>query len=482
MKKIINTKFIKYPLFLVIITSGLFFNSCNNELDINVDPNFPREVTGKFLLTVPEVNLAYTLGGDATRISASVVQYYAGHRGQPLQYAQYNITSSAADGLWSNLYDAANDLKSLEKNSNSAGNKVYEGVAQLLQAYTFSVTTDLFGDIPYSNALGGVTNITPSYDKQEIIYSQLITLVESGIANVRTNAGTFKPTTDDVIYGGNIVKWEKFGNSLKLRLLNHLVKRNPTLASAFLATNPLLISLNTDNAKLIFGTTPANANPIYQFDVLSGRKDNAVSSTFVNKLKALSDPRIPLYFKPVVNGSLAGQYLGNNPGNDNDDAGESQYSRVGSAYASIGSPVILMSAAEVNFIKSEIYFRDSNLPNSKTAYEAAITSDFTDLTLTAAAATTYFTTPLVAYDNTLSRIMEQKWITMYQSAFESWVDYRRTGLPVLTPALNNFTTNVVPRRLSYPQIEINVNGAALSAGPGIPIPYESLKTKVWWDN
>jgi hypothetical protein len=77
--------------------------------------------------------------------------------------------------------------------------------------------------------------------------------------------------------------------------------------------------------------------------------------------------------------------------------------------------------------------------------------------------------------------MEQKWITMFQGSYESWVDRRRTGFPVLTPPAINRTSGVIPRRLPYPQIEINVNTAALQAGPGIPIPFVSLGNKVWWD-
>ena len=197
-------------------------------------------------------------------------------------------------------------------------------------------------------------------------------------------------------------------------------------------------------------------------------------------MKSLSDPRIAVYFKPVVNGALAGQVLGNIPGDDTDDSGESLFSRTGSAYASTDSPVILISAAEVNFIKAEIYFRASDATNALLNYNNAITQDLTSLGL-AASATTYLANPLVAYNNTLQRIMEQKWITMYQGAYESFVDWRRTGFPALTPSINNRTTNAIPVRLSYPQIEINVNTASLQAGPGIPQPYVSLSNKVWWD-
>ena len=472
---IINTK----NLFVGFFASLLLFSSCTSELDINSDPNAPTAVPNSSLLTSSEVNLGYIIGGEATRMASNIVQYYAGHRGQPNEYARYDITPSSTDGLWTNMYNVLIDLKTIENNTSATNDKLYLGISQLLQVYAFSVLTDNFGDIPYSYALQLSSILTPAYDKQEDIYNDLLIRVDNGIANVTTNAGS-NPGDDDVIYGGSSTKWAAFGNSLKLRLLNHLSLRRPAVALTFLQTNPTLISDTVNDAKLVFGTSAPNSNPIYQFDVLSGRKDNAVANTLVNKMKSLTDPRIDVYFNPVVNGALSGQVLGNIPGDDTDDAGESLFSRTGSAYASTDSPVILISAAEVNFIKAEIYFRASDVANAELNYNNAITEDLTSLGL-AASATTYLANPLVTYDNTLQRIMEQKWITMYQGAYESFVDWRRTGFPALTPSVNNRTTDAIPVRLSYPQIEINVNSASLQAGPGIPLPYVSLSNKVWWD-
>ena len=143
---------------------------------------------------------------------------------------------------------------------------------------------------------------------------------------------------------------------------------------------------------------------------------------------------------------------------------------------------MLMSAAEVEFIKSEIYFRASDNTNAKVSYEKAISKDFIETGLSQTQADVYLLNSSVTYNNTLKRVMEQKWITMYQASFESFTDWRRTGFPSFTVPVTNRTKGITPRRLPYPQIEINVNGNSLSAGPGIPIPYETLTTKVWWDN
>lgn len=460
----------------------ILLQSCRQELDINQDPNNPTVVPVSTILTNSQVYLGYTLGGEATRMPASIVQYYGGHRSQPLDYARYNITSASTDGVWTRMYDILMDYKDIENLSVKKGDNFYLGISQLLTSYTFAVTTDLFGDIPYSEALEGNGNLTPAYDKQEAIYQGLLSKIDNGIKNINSNIGS-NPGSADVIFNGDRSKWLKFGNSLKLRLLNHLSKRNPTAALDYLSTNPDLIVLPQDDAKVRFGNIASNANPIYQFDELSGRKDNAVASTIVNKLKNLSDPRIDVYFFKVKNNGagLAGEYRGNTPGDATDDSGENLYSRVGSAYASQNSPVVLISAAEVNFIKAEVYFRAGNMTKAKESYEAAINADFSSLQLSSSV-TDYLSNSNVAFNNSIDRIMEQKWITMFQNPSEAWVDWRRTGIPNLSPSLNNRTSGVIPRNLPYPQIEINVNGTSLQNGPGIPIPYDGLKNKVWWDN
>ena len=478
MKKIRNN-ISKYAVLLALTATPLVITSCRQELDINVDPNNPSQASLSGLLSGSQVGFAFALGGEGTRMPAAVVQHYAGHRNQSLRYAQYRITSSDTDGTWTALYNTLMDMKELENKAAASGNQAYLGVSKILQAHAFSVTTDLFGDIPFSQALQGRANITPVYDKQEDIYPALITMIDEGLAALTAATETI---SGDIVYGGNVTKWKKYGNSLKLRLLNHLSSRQPNAAANFLATNPSLIDTSADDAKVAFGSVASNANPIYQFDVLSGRKDQAVASTIVNKMRALSDPRVSVYFNPVANNNsgLQGQYLGNAPGNDTDDSGENEYSRVGSAYASIKAPVVLMSAAEVNFIKAEVYYRASD-SRAQAAYQAAITQDFAALGLSSSAAA-YLANANVAYDGTLQRIMEQKWITMFQASYESWVDWRRTGFPVLTPAASNATSNVIPRNLPYPDVEINSNRANLVAGPGIPIPYTGLSNRVWWDN
>lgn len=454
--------------------------SCEKTLDINKDPNFPTQVDKRLLLPAAQVQLGYTVGGSINRIAGNIVQHYGGHRNQPLQYNQYDIGPAESDGIWSAMYAVVlRDLKGVQEQARATGDSMYVGVTQLLMAYSYSVLTDLYGDIPFSEALMDDAKLTPKYDRQEEIYPALISMIDAGVANVKSGTGA-SPGTDDLVYSGNMQRWEKFGNSLKLRLLNHLSERQPGAAAAFLNTAPLLITNNNENAQVVYGSNSANANPVYGFDVLSGRKDMAVASTIVDKMKALNDPRMPLYFFGVKNGTNAGQYLGNIPGGDEDDAGESLFSRVGPAYASINSPVVLMSLAEVQFIIAEVRLREGKTAEAGAAYNAAIAADFNALGIGSEAAG-YLAKPQVAFNNSLQRIIEQKWITLFQGSYEAWVDWRRTGFPALTGAAVSRTDGIIPRRLPLPQLEINLNRQSLEAGPGVPVPIEALKERVWWD-
>lgn len=467
---------------VVLLMSVVVFASCKKTLDINEDPNNFQNVPASLTLPPAQVQLAYTLGGDISRITGNFTQHYAGHRNQPLEYNQYDVNPASSDGLWSSLYAVVlRDLRAVQESSREVGDSIYIGISQILSAQTYQVLTDLYGDIPFSETMQGVNNITPKYDKQEDIYPALIAMIDAGIDNVTSDIGD-QPENDDLIYGGEVEKWVRYGNSLKLRLLNHLSERQPNAAAAFLNTNPALISSNAENAQVVFGNSASNANPIYGFDQLSGRFDMAVSSTLVDKMQQLNDPRMSQYFFTVLKNGQGrqGKYFGNIPGGDVDDAGQNRFSRIGPAYASINSPVILMSYAEVQFIIAEVRHREGKMAEAATAYNNAIRADFDYLGIGSSAAA-YLAKPEVAFNNTLQRIMEQKWITMFQAPYESWTDWRRTGFPELTGAAVSRTNGIIPRRLPYPQLEVNLNRAALEAGPGVPVPIESLKERVWWD-
>lgn len=455
---------------------------CKKYLDVNTNPNSPTDVPVATILSNAEVMITYNNGGNSGRMTSSIVQYYSGHRNQPYDYDRYNILPSDQDYTWSNLYAAMKNLLIAEQKGYEQQSYGYVGVSQVLTAYTFSYLTDMMGDIPVKQALRDDSTLTPAYDKQQDIYPYLLTMLDSGINNLKKTSVGLDPGADDLIYGGVKANWIKLANSMKLRLLNHESKINPTAAAAFLATNPELIDNNDEGAYVYFKASAGNQNPIYQFDVLSGRTDEAISQTFVDKLKAVNDPRMPLLLAPVQDNSAGfkGQYRGKAPGVNAEDGGLALYSRVGSAYGAATAPVVIMSASEVDFIKAEVALRAGDAVTASAAYAKGISDDFDFLNLNSSLAT-YTAQAAVKWDGTLERLISQKYIAMFGNSIEAWTDWRRTGFPVLTAAVNNYTGGVIPRKFPVSQTEIDLNGKQLSAGPGIPVPYDELKKRVWWD-
>ncbi|TRX62532.1 SusD/RagB family nutrient-binding outer membrane lipoprotein [Fulvivirga sp. M361] len=487
-------------LFFLLITA-----SCDdNFLDVNEDPNRPTDVPVSVLLPAVEARLAFVYGGLHARIPAHFVHYYSGHRNQHLRYDQWDIQLPDNNRIWTELYAGVlQDILEMETKAIEEESFTYVGIGKVLKALTYAMLTDSFGDIPFSQALQVIDNITPAYDTQESIYPQLIAMLDEAIVDLGRNSSQ-SPGTDDFIYRGDTDLWIRFANSLKLRLLNRTSKRTPDAAIAFLNTNPPLISENSQNAEVSFFATATQENPMYQLDNLSGFQDNSLSAQFLQRLEGLNDPRIPFFFEPVTNNDAIG-IAGKVSGLDDDDSGRSKYSRIGAAFAAADAPVPFITAAGVLFTIAEVQLRANNAGAAETAYNSAVRADFQRLNTTtagkpevnlltstdrgsiigeisAAAIESYLVQTSVAFDGTLARIIEQKYISNFVNPAEGWFDWRRTGFPddFITPT-TNLTIGVRPRRLPHPESEINFNSKSLSAGPGIPRKDVTLLERVWWD-
>ncbi|MEQ8244079.1 SusD/RagB family nutrient-binding outer membrane lipoprotein [Fulvivirga sp.] len=492
----------KYKLLLIALL--LTATACeDNFLEINKDPNNPTDVPVSVLLPAIEARLAYSYGGaEYATQPAHFVHYYAGHRNQHLRFDQWDIQLPDNNNYWNTIYAGVlQDIQEMETRALASESFTYVGIGKVLRALSFAMLTDGFGDIPYEEALKVSEVITPAYDTQESIYPKLIAMLDDAILDL--GKPSFQvPGSDDYIYGGSTTSWIKFANSLKLRLLNRISKQDASAAINFLNTNPSLIANNSEGAEVAFVATATQENPMYQLDNLSGFQDNALSAQFLDRLTNLNDPRIPHFFEPITNG---GGRAGKASGLDDDDSGRGKYSRIGAVFAAADAPVPFITFAEVQFIIAEVQFRAGNTGAAQTAYETAVAADLERVsnvaggkreinlltasnrganlpTISATEISDYLAQPEVAYNGTLARIMEQKYISNFVNPAEAWYDWRRTGLPAnFTIPSTNFTVGVRPRKLPYPQNEINFNSGSLSAGPGIPVKDVTLLNRVWWD-
>lgn len=444
-----------------ILLIGVLFSSCKEWIDpsMNVDPNNPKEVAMAQLVAPIEANLAYIVGGELARWNCVWMQQIAGIQSQSAENDIYIFGESDADNAWSyNLYSPGMiNTKILMEKATVDNSPHYAGIAKILMAYHLGVTTDEWGDIPYSDALKGASNeFKPKYDTQEKIYTTIFTLLTEAITDLDAATSTYSPDVEDLIYAGSLAKWKMTAYALKARYSLHLAKKKGATAyTDALAAIKNSYTSNDDDFKFVFGSAYNNSNPIFQSEQERSGYYSA-SATYMNMLAAKNDPRKAVYFDGTV-GSKPGEPIAN-------------AAVIGSKYASDISPVYLMSYVEVKFIEAEASFNTNDKVRAAKAYNDGLKASlqregvYND--------TWYNSNTETDATITLEKIMNQKYLSSFLS-IETWTDWRRTGFPILVKA-TGAVTNEIPRRLLYPSDERLYNGENTPAGL-------TLTSRMWWD-
>lgn len=470
----------KYP--LILLFAGIIFAGCNptDFGTTNVNPNGAVAPPTSALLT----NVESGLGGvPANTNQGFYVQYYTEE-----QYpgnCLYLLTNVSWDGFYAgSLEDLQNIINICTTNPTYAvnwGNPVDQiQIARILKAYTFSILTNRYGDIPYSKALTG--SVLIPYDKQSAIYTDLFKELTSAVASFQ---GTGAAIKGDVIYNGNIAQWKKFANSLRLVLAMQLSKVDPatgkTQFMAALADPAGYITSNADN----FTITYVNgfANPYYQ---LASASQFAITKTIADSLNKYVDPRTIVYGQ-AVGGKVKGEPYGLNRGNSltwltaNPDFSQA----FDVSWKGIASPIVILPAAFIDLIRAEAAL-DPNYAtgeNAFTLYQKGITDSWAQWGATGSLGT-YLTNLGITTAATKAQVQFQLWLSLYGTTQFAWDEWRRTGVPALTPAPDAVNlTKTIPRRYAYPTTEPNVNSDAYSAAVAA-FPYGGADThdnKVWWD-
>jgi hypothetical protein len=448
---------------LPILLIMMLLSSCEKWIDpkMNVDPNNPTEVAMAQLVAPIEANLAYVVGGELARFICPWMQQIAGLQSQSAGNDIYVIGESDVNGDWSwNLYSPGMiNTKILMDKAASTNSPYYAAIAKILMAYHLGVTTDLWGDIPYSDALNGSSlQLKPIYDTQQEIYTTIFNLLNGAITDLGSATSVFSPADEDLIYGGDLTKWEKTAYALKARYSLHLAKRNGATAySDALAAVANAYTSNDDDFKFVFGSALNNSNPIYQSEQDRNGYYSA-NATYEDMLSLTGDPRQSVYF----NGTI-----GSKPGEPNANA-----ATIGTSYASPTSPVYLMSYAELKFIEAEARFKlNSSDALAVNAYNEGLKASLQREGVYGDG-TWYNTNKITLATITLGKIINQKYLSSFLQ-IETWTDWRRTGYPVLALA-TGATKNEIPRRLPYPQDERLYNGDNMPAGL-------TITSHVWWD-
>jgi len=480
MKYIIKSQKIVLGLFLVL---GMVTACTKGFEELNTNPNSPVDVPAINIFTnAVESSVSLELGDWIQHTYLGVwcqqwckIQYIDEDRYMPRDMSAY-FNAPYRDGL--------KNLAIVIKKATEAGDDRLLAAAKIMRAWQFMYLTDLFGDVPYTEALQGFEadgTLYPKYDTQQSIYNALITELDE--ANTLLTGTSVNFGSGDIIYGGDPVQWRKFGNSLKLRLLNRAAGTPWTFTYDMAGTQPdvtttagaaamanadqLIAAMLADPAKYpIFESNDDNAllawpgqpyrNPIY--NTLYSRKDQAISETMVDWLNARTDPRVHIYGQPTPNSVAAGdlKYVGFQNGRAITSANFPSISLLGTKVAfTETAPSYIMCYDEVEFIIAEHHMRGGRDGQAKAAYEAGIAASMerwgcvdggtvfpswgdafsitTASTGVPVSYDAYLAQPLVAWGGTdahkFQLINEQKWAAMFGQGVQAYSEIRRTGFP-----------------------------------------------------
>lgn len=471
-------------------------SACDKGLtDVNRNPNAPEQVSSGLLFASGTISAVRRVRSDieiTPDAFAHWPQYLAEYQYPEISYYQFRPTTS--DGWWNAFYTGPlQDLEQALRQSKTAARPNQIGPALTVRAFTYSVMTGMWGDIPFGEAgKGDLGNFTPVYDTQQAIYDSLLTNLAAANTMMGPAAGLGFGSQDPV-YAGDEAQWKKFANSLRARLGLNLSRVNATRAAAEVSAAIAAggFTSNADNAQINWPGDNTNDNPWWdnQKDGIGTRDDARFSVTFIDSLTSFNDPRLPVFARPTQSsgGTL---YDGMPNGLEAGAAGAygTTSSRLAPQVFAADQPSYLMTYAEFSFIKAEAAERGWIPGGSAQAavfYNAAITASMEQWGVAAADIATYLAQPSVVYAGGAAgraQIGVQKWIALFTQGFEAWSEWRRTGFPNLTPAQNARTVGgVIPRRVIYPQTEQSFNNSNLQAAITSQGGSDALEKRLWID-
>ena len=502
------------------LLAGALLVSCNKQSlsDLNINPNSTPNAEPAYLFTGAIVALPafnYSVLGQG-------MQYYSTYKEVPaIGDKYYSFTGTIADftGFYTNKL---NRLLSIEPQVQGADDVNKLSMVRILKVYVYSQLTDIAGDIPYSEALAGKTNLTPKYDTQRDIYLDMFKELEQATAALDAAKASFG--TADLLYKGDVAKWKRFGYSLMLRLGMRLTKVDETLAKTWVekAINGGVMTSLSDAAKITYTEASGSQNPISvdlrNGNYISAGGDNVeggkFAATFINHLKSTRDPRlkvISVVWVPTAPGATtyvadttAATQRGMVSGSLNTKPTDfDTYSEPSPLLLNLAAPMVLFGPSEVKLLQAEAALRGwAAGTTAEAAYADAVslgmkqwglypavapsTNTITDAQIADYLAVNPYPTS-GSFDAQLGAISVQKWLTLFGNDYEIYANWRRTGYPVLAQV--NYPGNVTGgnmfRRFSLPISESLTNQAnyeaALSRQGFAKLNEDNLLTRVWWD-
>lgn len=507
----------------------VFGTSCKKYLDINTNPNSATSAsaTPELLLPAAMVSTANNLNGFNS-YGAQLVGYMAnaGGYGGFGSSISYNFSASDFSGRWSTTYDNLEDYQTiLDKSASNATYSYYEAVARIMKALGFQLLVDAYNDVPYTDALKGGDNLTPTYTDAKVIYKDLADQLDKAIATIKkgqTTAGVVPLSTNDVMFGGDMTKWIQFANTLKLRIILHsngkVTFTNTNFDAAGFLTEDAMINpgYTRDNAKQNpkwntwgFGYTGSDANKawmpnIFVYSFYSGAKlsDAGRGAAIYYKFPSTGTNRLGVESNSIQS-SPSGSFW--YPSNNRSGASAGNATGV---LKGPNAPMPVITAAESYFLQAEALVRGILTTGDANAlFNSGIVASFRYLYMLPDGTTsgdpdgdaaTYITDNSASYlvnfslatttAQKIEAIITQKYIALNMvNSDEAWNEYRRTHYPAIistagATGIQTFASSVsestapdkLPTRILYPSSEGSYNTANVPKGIS---PYTS---KIFW--
>lgn len=506
--------------------------------ELNTDPNRPGPQVFDPNLLLPTIsyqhgNLLLGYSGPILFQSMWIQAMASTSTGGAIYYSnadKYVISSSTPNyiqGNWNNGYQLASRVKQMQILSEDRGFVNLSAVGEIMKVSALSVVTDTYGDIPYSEAVRAQEGISqPVYDTQAEVYNQMLSDLETALNSI-TPGGD--PIRNDVMYGGDLVKWRKFGYSLMLKLGLRLTNANPSAAQSWVQkavaggvfTSPDEDAIVPSDDPNGYANTHASALLVPD-DVYEVRW----SKVMIDYLQERNDPRLPVVSEvppPGLAANRDGLSVGNNDpgvqiglpngfdlrggdfdisrhpdfpgptGSGADEAIIGAYSRPTGIYRNRNAPVFVLTYAEVQLFLADAAVRGFVSGSPADFYRQGVLAAFTSMgkfggaTIANEDATAYINAnPLdVSSPNaSLEMINSQIWATtsLFSNFLEAWNNWKRTGIPNLTPVNfpGNFSSGQIPRRQPYPAGESSTNEESLRAAIS-RMGGDEWITRTWWD-
>ncbi|MBB4807413.1 hypothetical protein HNP38_002719 [Chryseobacterium defluvii] len=476
--------------------------SCNDQLDINRDPDLlaPEQIPLNSEFTGATTGVATISGSSYALIGGFWAQYFtqSATANQYKDLDDYSLSSTAqiitttgpgSNGAWDSMYDAILDLRNVKKNALAQQNWNYYLMATVMEAYAFQVLTDSFGAVPFTEATNPEFP-SPKYDSPEIIYDGLVANLKDALSkDLSSSSTTVIPGADDLVFSPLVYptlnqrmeKWTEFANTMLLKLYLRQTNSRPSVAQT--GIQQLLSSgaqfLQADAAITQYIDEANRSNPLYETDrrQLNVGTNLRASTTLYSFLQNNSDPRFAKFY---------------NAGSSQNQGDFENAANAGAAVVKLQAtdPVFFISKAESYFLQAEAAVRYNGGANAKTLYENGVNASFAQWGVSPGALLTgAYAYPNGTLDNNLKAIITQKWISFFPGkGYEGFFEQKRTKIPAISPvpqsniayvpgqfsySVNGTTGGKFPKRIIYPITEIQSNANF----PGL----KPITDALWYD-